>query len=168
VFTPILTVFPDDDPSTSAVATEIVSVLREERLETAVHSLHALPPLEPYRAVVLGAPLHPLGWQGSAKPFLVENKETLIRLPVAIFAVMTNGSTPGLGEGRHRLLEELARYHWLHPIAADVFHLEAPAAQVDGSSALAVVPEPVFDLEAVRSWAQLVGRLLTPARARQD
>lgn len=182
MFTPILVTYPgsfDDsheqadvhghghsrEPGSGAirrVAEEIALTLRGEGLETEMHDLHALPPLAPYRSVVLGAPFVTGSWQGATRAFISRSRDALIALPVAVFALAPENPDPIESGSRRELLEELARYRWLHPIAAEVFRLESAAVTGNGNGAGA---GPV-DHEVVRAWAHLVARLLIPAPAR--
>lgn len=169
VNTPILTIVPGNDIAARGVAGEIVATLREEALETELHELGARPSLDRYGAVVIGASLDAGARQVLPRQFLMHHRARLISLPVAAFAVARDGlAPPDAIDDRHVLLEELARYRWLHPIAADVFRVPVPDAHVvagNGTRPGFTLP-PGIDLEPVRSWARLVARLLTPVAAR--
>ena len=167
MFTPILMTFGGDDDATREVAEEIAAILREEELETEVRPLRTVSRLEGYGTVMLGAPIADGRWDAGARDFLTTHRTELIALPVAVFATATPSADPeDMVNDRGELLEELAQLRWLHPIAADLFRKAGrPAGMTvstngngsrNGSS-------PGFDLEAVRTWARWVARVLQPA-----
>jgi menaquinone-dependent protoporphyrinogen IX oxidase len=184
MFTPILMTFAgsdDDDDAMRGVAISIATMLREEGLETDVRDLRIMTSLAPYRAVILGAPFSDGAWHGAARQFLGHFRDALIALPVAVFALGPEMPDPMDRGGRRELLEELATYRWLHPIAAEMFREVTPALPVPLTAPLPVVTGAVngatamerqaanarpIDHDEVRAWARLVARLLIPAPAR--
>lgn len=165
-----------------SVAEEIALTLRTQGLETDVRDLGAISSLEPYRAVVLGAGFVAGAWQRAAREFMSCYREELIALPVAVFALAPSLPDPMDSGGRRVLLEELAQYRWLHPIAAEVFRVDGAlhatehpteVALLNGSShgtptgTVGMKPDAgTAGHEDVLAWAHLVARLLIPAPTR--
>jgi hypothetical protein len=115
-------------------------------------------------------------WQGAARQFMSRYRDALIALPVAVFALAPELPDPMDSGGRRVLLEELAQYRWLHPIAAEVFRIEdatpphvrpAEAVTMNGARhGTRTGSVGAGSHDQVRSWAHLVARLLIPAPAR--
>jgi menaquinone-dependent protoporphyrinogen IX oxidase len=163
VFTPILIAFPGTGHADGCVAAEIAATLRDEALDVHVHELEALPSLDRYGAVVVGGSLDTGTWQATARQFLTQNRSRLVLLPVAVFALTDQGSVSVDPRERHELLQELARYRWLHPISAEVFRAKAGRVTKCGCGKGG---RAAVDPDEVRTWARLVARLLTPLAAR--
>ena len=163
-FTPILIAFPETDKNARRVAGQIASTLREESLETELHGLGSLPALARFGAVVIGATFDGGEWQAAAGQFLAQNRARLILLPVAVYALDIRGAHHHPHD-RHELLQELSRYRWLHPIAAEVFRTGVPRVPSNGKLR-ANAQRMTFDAGAVQSWAHLVAQLLTPVTSR--
>ena len=163
MFTPILMTFGDDNDVTREVAEEIAATLREELLETEVRPLHAVSGLEGYGTVVLGAPMTGGRWDDDARAFLLQHRTELIALPVAVFATSPPSVDPeDMASDRGELLEELSQLRWLHPIAADMFRRRGqPAASTNGHGSPNGSAQ-AFDVDAVRTWARWVARVLHP------
>lgn len=163
MFTPILMTFGGDNDVTREVAEEIAATLREELLETEVVPLHAVSGLEGYGTVMLGAPMTDSGWDEDARAFLLQHRTELIALPVAVFATAPPSVDPeDMASDRGELLEELAQLRWLHPIAADLFRRGLrPAASTNGHGSPNGAARG-FDVDAVRTWARWVARVLHP------
>lgn len=168
MFTPILMAFAGDGDVTREVAEEIAAILREEMLETEVRPLHLVSGLEGFGTVMLGAPITDGHWDAPAHEFLMAHRRELIALPVAVFATAPPSVDPeDMASDRGELLEELAQLRWLHPIAADLFReARRPAAVVSANghgSLNGSVAAAAFDVDAVRTWARWVARVLQPA-----
>lgn len=167
MFTPILMTFGGEDGATRSVAEEIAAILREEELETEVRPLHTVSRLEGYGTVMLGAPIANGHWDAGARDFLTTHRTELIALPVAVFATAPPSADPeDMVNDRGELLEELAQLRWLHPIAADLFRGTRRPTAVGRSANGHGSPNGkahAFDVDAVRTWARWVARVLQPA-----
>lgn len=168
MFTPILMTFGGANDATREVAEEIAAILREELLETELRPLHSVSGLTGYGTVMLGAPITDGHWDEDARAFLIAHRTELIALPVAVFATAPPSVDPeDMASNRGELLEELAQLRWLHPIAADLFReAKRPVASPVGTSTNGHgSPNGVahaFDVDAVRTWARWVARVLHP------
>jgi menaquinone-dependent protoporphyrinogen IX oxidase len=174
MFTPILMTFAGDGDAPREVAEEIAAILREELLETEVQPLQLVSGLEGYGTVMLGAPIADGHWDAEARAFLVAHRRELVALPVAVFATAPPGAEPeDMATDRGELLEELAQLRWLHPIAADLFRETREPSVTKAATPVGVsanghgspngsVAAPGFDVDAVRTWARWVARVLQP------
>lgn len=169
MFTPILMTFGGDDGATREVAEEIAAILREEQLETEVRPLHTISGLDGYGTVMLGAAIVDGQWDPNARAFLLAHRTELIALPVAVFATAPPNAGPeDMVSDRSELLEELAHLRWLHPIAADLFRgtgrqVRTTVGASHNGHGSPNGKAPGFDLDAVRTWARWVARVLQPA-----
>ncbi len=157
--------------STQEVAERVAATLRECGLKVEVKPARQVRDLEGYRAVVLGAPLYIGRWLKDAQSFLGRHQQALIGRPVAIF---TLGPTQAEGlkspEVRVQLDQELAKYPWLKPIAAELFGGKYDPAKLHFLDRLlgALPASPLYnmpasdvrDWEAISAWANsLVAKL---------
>lgn len=145
MFSPILVAVAGGvaaDGATREVGQAVAGILREHGHEVDVLAMDEVVSLDGYRAVVIGALLVSGRWHRDARPFLLRHHQALVDRPVAVFACGSDG--PGeVGDGRHRLLEELAKYPWLHPIGAEMF-----VGMGDG--------------DEIGAWAHAIARTLWP------
>lgn len=170
MFTPILVMFAGDAAVTQRIAEEIVATLREEGLATEMRPLAAVRDLAGFGTVVLGAPFEAGRWAAEARAFLSAQKSALIQLPVAVFANAAPGDPPATVENdREELLNELAQIRWLHPIAAGLFRTAVPTRhgmERSNGHATSLNGSAVPDLKEIKTWAQLVAHVLSPAPLR--
>lgn len=157
--------------STHEVAERIAATLREKGLKVDVQAARQVRTLEGYRAVVLGAPLYIGRWLKDAHRFLARNQEGLAQRPVAIFALgPTRAEEMEAPDVRAQLDQELNKYPWLKPVAAELFGGKYdPATLRFPDSLLAALPaSPLHgapasdarDWEEIRAWAEaLHGKL---------
>ncbi|RME32254.1 MAG: flavodoxin [Thermoflexia bacterium] len=73
--------------STAEVAQAVAETLRETGLDVDLRRAREVADVSPYRAVVLGAPIHASRWMPEAMRFLRRHHTMLSRIPVAYFAV---------------------------------------------------------------------------------
>ncbi len=71
--------------STVGVAAAVAEQLASDGVQTALLPLEKVSSLEPYRAVVIGAPMI-MGWHRTALNFLSGHRQAFQRIPLAIFA----------------------------------------------------------------------------------
>ena len=71
---------------------------------------------------MLGAPLYIFRWHKDARRFLTKHRQTLSKLPVAIFTMgPLNDKEEEWQDARQHIEKELAKYPWLTPVALEVF-----------------------------------------------
>jgi len=75
--------------STAEVARAVSEEVANKGLQVKLLPLEKVADLSGYRAVVLGAPMA-MGWHPSARKFLVNHREAIQRIPLAIFATALN------------------------------------------------------------------------------
>jgi menaquinone-dependent protoporphyrinogen IX oxidase len=160
-FSPVLVLAPGGHREAAMAAAEIRSVLHGQGFAIAPHDSHAAPRLTGVGAVIIGAPIIQGRWHDAARAFLLEHRTALMEKPVAVFGLSDDAHAV---MDRHELIHEMSHYRWLHPIAADVFHVQATTSGHQESSTTSQTD--AIDLDAVRSWAHLVMHLLTPTGTR--
>jgi len=158
--------------STQEVAEEIAENLRESGFEVDMQPAKKIRSLDPYKAVVLGAPLYMFHWHKDALNFLARNRQLLEGKPLAIFALgPMNRDEKEMTECREQLDKELAKFPWLDPIETELFvgryapdKLPFPMSLVTKMPATPLKdlpPSDSRDWDAIRSWAKkLAGRLM--------
>ncbi len=157
--------------STAEIAAVIGRELADAGFEVDV--LHAGPEIQVarYDAVVAGAPSYGRKWLPAAAVFVVSNRETLARMPVALFTVGTLGvKNPKSALREHNgivaTLSELAP--GLEPVSTALFHGSFSRKNLPFLLKLldwvAGTPQGDHrDWEAIRSWTHRVGELFTEA-----
>ena len=80
----LLVTYTTNSGSTEDVARAIAKELGQDGAQVDVRRLEEVTNLEPYSAVVIGAPMI-LGWHRSAQNFVKRNQQALSRVPVADF-----------------------------------------------------------------------------------
>lgn len=166
---PVLVTYASRYGSTREVARAIAAALGEEGLGVATEPVDAVRDLEPYGAVIVGAPLFMYRWHKGARRFLSRHRRDLHGRPVAIFAlgpVKDPHDDKEWQASRGQLDKELARYAWLEPVAIRLFGgrfdpalLRFPLDRLAGS-------EPATDIRdwsAIRSWAHTLAASLEAA-----
>ncbi|HET90760.1 MAG TPA: flavodoxin [Chloroflexi bacterium] len=161
----VLVVYVTRYGSTQEVAERVAEVMRENGLQVDVKPARQVRTLEGYRAVVLGAPLYIGRWLKDAHRFLARYQESLAQLPVAVFALGPTRAEEMEGpDVRAQLDQQLSKYPWLKPVAAEMFGGRYdPATLRFPDSLLAALPaSPLHgapssdarDWEAIRAWAK--------------
>ncbi len=95
--------------STEEVARAIGVVVRDAGHHVDVRDAEAVTDVEPYDAVILGAPLYIGRWHAGARTFLRRHRTALEERPLAVFALgpLTLGETQ-IADSRKQLLSALA------------------------------------------------------------
>jgi menaquinone-dependent protoporphyrinogen oxidase len=157
--------------STHQVAETIAATLRERGIEVELQSIREVQTLEPYHAIVIGAPLYIGRWPKEAHHFLSRHRDALAQRPTMIFAVGPTHADPKEFEGaRSQLVLELAKYPWLNPEKVEIFGgVYDPAKLRFPDNLLTILPaSPLYkapasdvrDWDAIRAWAdKLVAEL---------
>ncbi|MBN1875606.1 MAG: flavodoxin domain-containing protein [Anaerolineae bacterium] len=167
----ILVVYATRYGSTQEVAEKVAATLRESGLAVDIQPARKVQTVEGYRAVVLGAPLYIGSWLKDAQRFLKQHQEALTRCPVAIFSLgPTRADEEGDPEVRAQLDQQLEKYPWLKPVAAELFggkydptRLRFPDSLLGALPASPLHNMPASDLrdwDTIHTWASgLVDKL---------
>ena len=155
----ILVTFATRRGTTRDVAQAVADTLREAGLEVELKPAREVKDLDAYRGIVIGAPLQMYRWHKDALSLLQKHEQTLIRRPVAVFAVgPVTPEEKEWEEARGQLAKELARFPRFLPFETRVFggkfdpnDLKFPWTLLPGMKKWPA--SDVRDPEAVRSWA---------------
>ncbi len=165
----VLVAFATKYGSTKEVAEAVAGVLRESGFATDLQPMSKVRDLEPYGAVVLGAPIYLGSWHADFRKFLARHQEDLSRRRPVIFTLGPTHSDPAEWQAVQIQIEkELAKYPWLKPLASELFGGKYDPAKLRvPDSLLAALPAsplhgmPVSDArdwEAIRAWAQKIAK----------
>ncbi len=145
--------------STVAVAERIAEVLREQGLDVDIRSLDQSPGIDGYDAAVLGSAINGGLWLPEALEYLQVNRESLTKIPVAVFCV--HGMALGANESETaRRLGYLDKVRQLiTPVAEGFFAgkmqkmnwLQTRAFKFFGGT---VVEGDGRDFEMIAAWAR--------------
>lgn len=157
----ILVTYASKYGSTKEVAEAVAATLHENGIEADLLSTPQVKSLAGYRAVVLGAPFYIGRLHRNAQRFLLQYKEALMQVPVALFTLGPTISTD-FQEAVGQLDEELARMPWLKPLAHEMFGgkydpkiLRFPDTLLAKLPASPLYQLPASDLRdwpAIRAW----------------
>jgi menaquinone-dependent protoporphyrinogen oxidase len=146
--------------STQEVAEVIAEGLRKSGFQPDIKLLKEVKTLEPYRAVVLGAPLFMFHWHKDALNFLAKHRKALLERPAAVFALGPTHVPHDEAEwldSRRQLDQELAKYPWFKPVAIELFggkydptSLRFPLNLMAGDEP----PSDIRDWQAIRAWSE--------------
>ena len=118
----VLVVFATRYGSTREIAEAVGAGLRESGIEAEVGRLREAPLPEAYRGVVIGAPLQMFKWHKDALHYIADNRQSLSRKPVAVFAVgPVTAEEREWEEARTQLDKGLARFPWFLPFEKRIF-----------------------------------------------
>jgi menaquinone-dependent protoporphyrinogen oxidase len=108
--------------STREVAEAVAATLREHGLAVDIGPMRQVSSLDPYRAVVLGAPLYLSHWHNDALHFLARQRAALVARPVAVFALGPfHDDEREYQTAREQLDQDLGKFPWLTPRAITIF-----------------------------------------------
>jgi menaquinone-dependent protoporphyrinogen oxidase len=165
----ILVTFATIHGSTQQVAEKVAATLREQGLAVDLKPAKQVRSLDPYRAVVLGAPLYMFHWHRDALNFLSKHRAALAHKPVAIFALgPINKVEKEFQDARAMLDKELTKFTWLAPVAIEVMggKLEPAEFRFPYNLIPAMNKMPASDIRdwaAIHAWASSL-----PAKFRLD
>ncbi|MCL2769782.1 MAG: flavodoxin domain-containing protein [Solirubrobacterales bacterium] len=117
----VLVTYATRHGSTAEVAEEIANVLRHAQLPAEVRAVDELDTVDPYDAVVFGAPLYMGRLQRAGARFLAEHHDELAQLPLAVFALGPNNTEDSRRGAQRQLDRKLATRPDLHPFAVGLF-----------------------------------------------
>jgi len=160
----ILVAFASKYGSTREVAEAVAESLRTAGAEVELLPVGKVKSLEPYRAVVLGAPLYIYHLLKDAQRFLARHQAGLSNRPVAFFVLgPTEKNESGWKEARAMLDKELGNYPWLKPAALELFggKLDPSSFRFPDSLLASFPASPLHnapasdarDWDAIRAWA---------------
>lgn len=165
----ILVTFSTIYGSTQEVAERVAATLREQGLDVDLLPIKQVRSLDPYRAVVLGAPLYMFHWHKDALNFLSKHRAVLAQKPVAIFALgPINNVEKEFQDARAMLDKELAKYSWLTPVAIEIIggKMDPSKFRFPHNLIPAMNKMPASDIRdwtAIRTWASNLPTKFQPA-----
>lgn len=167
----VLVAFATMYGSTREVAEAVGAALRERGLAADVRPAREVRSLAEYGAVILGAPLAMNRWHKDALGFLSRHRQTLLQLPVAVFALGPVHDPHDEKEwqaSRAQLEQELAKSAWFKPVAVEMFGgrfdpalLPFPVNKLAG----AAPASDIRDWRVIRAWAENLALRLQPVVA---
>ena len=146
--------------STREVAESIAAHLRRRLYSTDLEPAGSVTDLSDYDGVVLGGSIYMTRWHPDARRFLKRHRESLSRLPFAVFALgPLTAAAHDMESSRGQLDHALERTPDLEPVAVAVFggvvdprKLTFPFSHMPASDAR--------DWDAIHEWADNVADLL--------
>ncbi|MCL5997714.1 MAG: flavodoxin domain-containing protein [Chloroflexi bacterium] len=170
----VLVAYASKYGSTREVAEAVAATLRERGPGVDVQSVRDVQTLAAYSAVVLGAPLYFGAWHKDALHFLLQHREALAKLSVAVFALgPLHQGEQERQDSRAMLDKELAKSPWLRPVALDVFagkfdpaklhFADRLIASLPASPIHGMLATDLRDWTAIRAWASNLAAMLQPA-----
>lgn len=119
---PVLVAYATKHGSTEQVAAAVATRLRAAGLDVDLRHASTVRTLEPYRGVVLGAPIYTGRWHRDAVAFLKRHRNELTQIPVAVFALGPRSLDPAdISESKSQLLIALAKVPSVRPYPVAVF-----------------------------------------------
>jgi len=156
----VLVTYATNYGSTKEVAEAIATTFREKGVEVDLMSFREIRALSGYLAIVMGSQLVMYSLHKDMHNFISRNRQILINLPVALFAlgpVKTPRDEKEWQGSQEQLDKELRKYSCLKPISVGLFGgkfdpalLRFPLNKIAGS-------EPASDIrdwKEIRSWAE--------------
>ena len=89
----VLVVFASRHGTTAEIAARIAARLVDSGASVDLRSVDEVETLDPYDAIVLGAPVYDQSWPPEANAFLAESREALAARPLWLFSVGSFGDT---------------------------------------------------------------------------
>jgi len=151
--------------ATREVAEAVGVALTDRDIEVEVCPAGHVRDLSGYSAVVLGSALYYFMLHGDAKRFLSRHKQTVAKLPFAIFALGPfNNTAEEMASARGPVDKYLAKSPWLSPSAVAVFggrHDPTLLRFPDNNPAMRnMPPSDARDWDTIREWASGLPRVL--------
>jgi menaquinone-dependent protoporphyrinogen oxidase len=149
----ILVTYATRTGSTEEVARTVAETLREHGLTVEVHPAADVHSLDPYSAVVLGAPLYMGRLLKDARKFLSAHRTALMKIPIALFVLGPVQAVEKDWTGaRQQLDKELAKFSWLSPVARQIVGGKFDPAKLGFPFSLILKKLPAGD---VRDWTAI-------------
>lgn len=151
--------------STREVAEAVAKTLSEKGLAVELQPVASVQTLEPYSAVVLGAPFYIGHLHGDARKFLTRHQAALTAQKTAFFALgPTEDNEADWTETRKQFDQELTLLPWFNPVARALFGGKLDPKRLRfPDSLLGILPAsplhnaPASDArnwDAIRAWAE--------------
>ncbi|GAP15691.1 flavodoxin [Longilinea arvoryzae] len=161
----ILVTYASKYGSTQEVAEAVAKTLREKGLNVELQRAAKVQTIEPYSAVVLGAPMYIGHFHGDARKFLARHQTALATHKTAFFALgPTEDNEKDWIETRKQFDQELANMPWFNPLARELFGGKMdPARFRFPDNLLTLLPaSPLHNMPAsdarnwdkIRAWAE--------------
>lgn len=164
----VLVTYATRSGSTAEVAQAVAQTLRENSISVDIQPVRSARSLEQYAGVVLGVPLYMTRFHKDARRFLAENRETLRKVPVALFVLGPAKKDEKDWTGAQKQLEkELAAVSWFSPVSQKILGGKFDPAKLSFPfnliPALRRIPaSDVRDWAAIRDWATDLASILQP------
>lgn len=118
----VLVAYATHAGSTQGVAEAVAGVLGENDFKVDLRKAKEVRSLDGYASVILGAPLYMFRWHADALGFLNRLHSSLVRVPVAVFALGPfHDDEKEKLDARVTLDKELAKFPWFQPADIQVF-----------------------------------------------
>ncbi|CAG0952145.1 menaquinone-dependent protoporphyrinogen oxidase [Anaerolineae bacterium] len=170
----ILVAYATRTRSTAEIAEVISETLAENGLQVEVRPIQEVTDLEPYRAIVLGSPIHDKKWLPEAINFVRENQAALSEKPFAAFLVCM--ALTMKNQNYHRMAVE-----WLEPVRRQVNPVSEGffAGVLDVEKVSSLLHQSMFRIsvwtgvwtegdhrnwEAIRAWASDLSHILQASK----
>jgi menaquinone-dependent protoporphyrinogen oxidase len=151
--------------STQEVAEAIAKTLREKGLDVELQPAAKVNSLEPFGAVVLGAPFYIGHIHGDARKFLTCHQAALTARKTAFFALgPTEDKENDWIETRKQFDQELAALPWFNPLARELFGGKIDPARFRFPDSLLTIlpasplhnapPSDARNWDTIRAWAE--------------
>jgi len=165
----ILVAYASRYGSTQEAAETVADALRQAGLRVDLQPMQEVKSLEHYDAIVLGAAIYNAKWHSDAHEFLSQHEEILRQRPVAIFSLGPTTRNPAAKKrSLSQLDRDLEKYHWLRPVALEMFVGKYDLSKLGLGSFGRLVPlSDQRDLNAVRAWANALPAQLEHAEILQ-
>ncbi len=145
--------------STREVAERVAETLRVQGLAVDLQEAKRVGSLDPYRAVVLGAPLYMFHWHKDARGFLARHRRALAQKPIAIFVLGPLNQVEKEFQGaREQMDKELAGFPWLQPVCVEIMggkldpaHFRFPYNLIPAMNKMP--PSDIRDWDAIKAFA---------------
>jgi menaquinone-dependent protoporphyrinogen oxidase len=155
----ILVAYASRNGSTAEIALAIGKVLTTAGLAVDVTEIKTVTSLAGYTAVVIGGPLYMGSVDGAVRKFIGKNREQLMNLPVAAFAVGLAPESPDPGAVEMAMGALKNSLEPLTPVSSALFTGKLDPAMVNFVMrkflAIAKIPAGDFrDWDAIAAWAR--------------
>ncbi len=167
----VLVTFSTVYGSTQEVAERVAAILRTQGLSVDLVPVKHVKSLDPYSAVVLGAPLYMFHWHKDAMGFLSKKQKAFAQKPLAIFALgPINNEQKEFEQARTMLDKDLSKFSWLAPVDIEIIggKMEPAKFRFPHNLIPAMNKMPASDIRdwtAITAWASSLADKLRLAQS---